>query len=76
MAETCAGAPGVVPSVTELDAAEAGPLPTALVAKTVNVYALPLARPAAEVAAIPVAMHLGARCDRQGLAYHDPGEAC
>src|SRR6478735_5989329 len=31
--------------VTALDAAEAGPVPTALVADTVNVYAVPLVRP-------------------------------
>ena len=39
------GAPGTVAGVTELDAAEAALLPMALVAKTVNVYAVPLVRP-------------------------------
>ena len=39
------GAPGTVAGVTLLDAAEAGPVPTALVAVTVNVYAVPFARP-------------------------------
>jgi hypothetical protein len=32
--------------VTELDAAEAGPVPTPLVAVTLNVYAVPFAKPA------------------------------
>ena len=31
--------------MTELEAAEAGPVPTALVADTVNVYAVPLVSP-------------------------------
>jgi hypothetical protein len=31
--------------VTELEAAEAGPVPTALVAATVNVYAVPFVSP-------------------------------
>jgi hypothetical protein len=39
------GAPGVVAGVTLLEAADAGPAPTPLVAVTVNVYAVPLARP-------------------------------
>ena len=39
------GAPGTVAGVTLLDAAEGAPLPFALVAVTVNVYAVPLARP-------------------------------
>jgi len=39
------GAPGTVPGVTEFDGAEAGPVPTALVAVTVKVYAVPFASP-------------------------------
>ena len=39
------GAPGTVAGVTLLDAAEGAPLPFALVAVTVNVYAVPLASP-------------------------------
>jgi hypothetical protein len=51
------GAPGTVAGVTLFEAADAGPVPTELVAVTVNVYAVPLARPAtvqAEVAHVPV----------------------
>ena len=40
-----AGAPGTVFGVTLLDAAEAVPVPTAFVAVTVKVYAVPLVRP-------------------------------
>jgi len=36
---------GVVAGVTEFEAAEAEPVPTALVAVTVKVYAVPLVRP-------------------------------
>src|SRR5688572_29603227 len=39
------GAPGAPSGVTLLEAADAGPVPTALVAVTVKVYAVPLARP-------------------------------
>ena len=40
------GAPGTPPvGVTLLDAADAGPMPLALVAFTLKVYAVPLARP-------------------------------
>jgi len=39
------GAPGTVSGVTLLDAADGAPTPTALVAVTLNVYAVPLARP-------------------------------
>ena len=42
---TDVGRPGTGSGVTELDAAEAGPVPTELVAVTVNVYGVPLARP-------------------------------
>ena len=44
-AVTAVGAPGTVAGVTAADAADAGPVPTALVAVTVNVYAVPLASP-------------------------------
>ena len=39
------GAPGTVAGVTLFDAAEAAPVPTAFVAVTVKVYAVPLVRP-------------------------------
>ncbi len=39
------GAPGTVAGVTLFDAAEAGPVPSAFVAVTVNVYAVPFASP-------------------------------
>jgi hypothetical protein len=49
------GAPAEVLGVTELEAAEDGPVPTALVAVTVKVYAVPLVSPltAVEVAVAP-----------------------
>ena len=54
------GAPGTVaaaPGVTLFDAADAGPVPIALVAVTVNVYAVPLVRPVTEIGlAVPVAV--------------------
>ena len=40
-----AGAPGTPAGVTALDPGEAGPVPTALVADTVKVYAVPLINP-------------------------------
>ena len=42
---TPVGAPGTVDGVTALDAVEAGPVPLALLAVTVNVYAVPLLSP-------------------------------
>ena len=39
------GAPGSVAGVTAAEAADAEPVPTALVALTVNVYEVPLVRP-------------------------------
>jgi hypothetical protein len=44
-----AGAPGTVAGVTLLEAADAAPVPTAFVAVTVNVYAVPFARPATTI---------------------------
>jgi hypothetical protein len=61
------GAPGTVAGVTLFDAADAGPVPTPLVAVTVNVYAVPLARPATvqgEVAHVPV-------CPPEDVAVYD-----
>jgi hypothetical protein len=48
LAETAVGAPGTVRAagVTLFDAADAGPVPAALLAVTVNVYAVPSVRPA------------------------------
>jgi hypothetical protein len=45
---TLVGAPGAVGAlgVTEFDGADAGPVPMALVALTVNVYVVPLVSPA------------------------------
>jgi hypothetical protein len=40
-----AGAPGTAAGVTAFDAGEASPLPTALVAATVKVYAVPSVKP-------------------------------
>jgi hypothetical protein len=50
--EACCTNAGVmtVLGVTALDAAEAGEVPTAFVAVTVNVYAVPLVRPVTDVA--------------------------
>ena len=39
------GAPGTVAGVTLLEAADAAPVPTPLVAVTVKVYAVPLVKP-------------------------------
>ena len=53
VAETPPGAAGAVAGalgVTDADAADAGPVPTAFVAVTVNVYAVPLLRPVTVVA--------------------------
>ena len=44
-AKAIVGAPGTPAGVTLFDGADAGPAPTALVAETVKVYAVPLARP-------------------------------
>jgi hypothetical protein len=47
VAVTFVGAPGTViaPGVTGVDGAEAGPVPTAFVAETVNVYVVPFCSP-------------------------------
>ena len=46
VAETDVGGPGTIAiGTTLLEAAEAGPVPAALVAFTVNVYVVPLVRP-------------------------------
>jgi len=53
------GAPGVVAGITLLDAAEAVPVPVALVAVTENVYAVPLVRPVTVIGlTVPVAVTL------------------
>jgi hypothetical protein len=44
------GAPGTVAGVTPFDAADAAPVPSAFVAATVNVYAVPFVRPATVIA--------------------------
>ena len=56
------GAPGTAAGVTLLEGAEAGPVPTAFVAVTVNVYAVPLVRP------------LTMRGEPRPLAVKPPGE--
>ena len=45
VAATDGGAPGTVAGVTLLEGADAGPVPTVLVAVTVKVYAVPLVKP-------------------------------
>ena len=45
VSETMVGAPGRVAGVAGADASDAGPVPTALVAVTVKVYAVPLVSP-------------------------------
>ncbi len=42
---TPVGAPGVVAGVTAAEGDESGPVPTAVTAATVKVYAVPLVRP-------------------------------
>ena len=50
------GAPGTVAGVMLFDGAEAGPVPTELLALTVNVYAVPLLSPVTVIGdAFPVA---------------------
>ena len=44
VAEAAVGAPGV-PTFSELEAAEAAPVPAELMAATVNVYVVPVVRP-------------------------------
>jgi hypothetical protein len=44
------GAPGTVAGVTLFEAADAAPVPSAFVAATVNVYAVPFASPATVIA--------------------------
>jgi hypothetical protein len=44
-AVTLSGVPGTVAGVTALEGEDAGPVPIALVAVTVNVYDVPLTRP-------------------------------
>jgi hypothetical protein len=44
-ASTPLGVPGTVAGVTAADGAEAGPVPAAFVATTLNVYAVPSASP-------------------------------
>ena len=59
VAETEVGAPGTVAGVTELLALEATPVPTVLVAVTVNVYAVPLLKPVTVIGeVVPVAVML------------------
>ena len=43
--DTPVGAPGTVAGVTGADALDAGPVPTPLVAVTMNVYAVPFVNP-------------------------------
>ena len=51
------GAPGTVAGVTLFEAADGGPVPIALVAVTVNVYAVPLVRPVTVIGLeVPVAV--------------------
>ena len=52
---TLVGAPGTVAGVTLFEADEADPVPTAFVAVTVNVYAVPLVRPITVIGEAPPA---------------------
>ena len=53
------GAPGTVAGVTAADAVEAALVPVALVAVTVNVYAVPLVKPVTVIGLeVPVAVIL------------------
>ena len=47
------GAPGTVAGVTELEAEEATPVPTAFVAVTVKVYAVPFVKPVTVIGELP-----------------------
>src|SRR6266567_1439843 len=61
VAVTAVGAPGVVMGMTAAEAAEVTPVPSALVAMTVNVYAVPLVNPvtvAVAAAGLPVTVAL------------------
>jgi hypothetical protein len=54
VAVTAVGVPGTVAGVTAVEAADAGPVPTLLVAVTVNVYAVPLVNPVTVAVSAPV----------------------
>ncbi len=55
---TAVGAPGTVAGVTAAEAAEAGPGPFPFVARTVNVYGVPFARPLTVQPSAPVVPHV------------------
>ena len=52
--DTAVGAPGTANGVTAADADDTAPVPTALVAVTVNVYAVPLPNPVTVADVAPV----------------------
>jgi hypothetical protein len=52
-AVTLVGAPGTVAGVTALEASDAEELPTAFVAITVKVYAVPFVKPVTEIGELP-----------------------
>ena len=54
VAETLVGAPGIVIGVTAVEADDTTLVPTALVAVTVNVYAVPLVSPVTLAASVPL----------------------
>lgn len=60
---TAVGAPGTVAGVTADDADDAVPVPAALVAVTVNVYAVPFVKPVTVAVVAPVV-----------VAVNPPGE--
>jgi hypothetical protein len=64
------GAPGTVAGVTLFDAADAGPAPTALVAFTVNVYAVPFASPVT-VMEVHGAVHDPVMAEGEEVAVYD-----
>jgi hypothetical protein len=50
---------GIAAGVTAADASDAGPVPTALIAATVNVYAVPFCRPSMNWLVAPVLVVIG-----------------
>jgi hypothetical protein len=64
------GAPGTVAGVTPFDAADAGPVPIAFVAVTVNVYVVPFARPVTSMD-VQGAVHVPVIVPGEDVAVYD-----
>ena len=58
VAVTLVGAPGNVAGVTEFDGLDGEPVPSPLVAVTVNVYEVPLVRPGTVQLSAPLVVHI------------------